>query len=98
MPKDKECFNAWKRVVPRADKKLTPSSKICKKHFHLHELLTNEITTMKDVDFTIVRDMKKLVEGAIPCQWPDKKNLRVRRLTRLGNESLFLNLKCIQFM
>ena len=70
VPKDDQLFNAWKRAIPRDG--LTLNSKVCEKHFRPDEIISHFVSTNKDVEFSIKRQRKKLVNGAIPSVFPGK--------------------------
>ena len=68
VPKDQQQFAAWERAVPRQG--LNSKSKICEKHFCHHEIISHFPTVN---GFSLQWEVKKLIDGSIPSQFPGKE-------------------------
>ena len=72
--KDQQTFLTWKRVIQRKDRTFTKSSFLCEDHFAPSDILTHFNAAGSDI-FPVSRQVKRLLFGAIPTQWPGLFNI-----------------------
>ncbi|KAH6935928.1 hypothetical protein HPB50_011478 [Hyalomma asiaticum] len=70
-PRDTDQRAAWDHAIPRADKKLSNTSRVCDMHFHEKDILKTFTHIINGKKVEITRGKWNLVEGCVPQIFPN---------------------------
>ncbi|KAH9379297.1 hypothetical protein HPB48_004500 [Haemaphysalis longicornis] len=81
-PSDPELLRKWKRVIPRADKELSKTCKVCDLHFLEEDIAKTYRHIINGKVVEIDRAYWALKEGAVPVNFPNLPSYLSRKQTR----------------
>ncbi|KAH6932517.1 hypothetical protein HPB50_006816 [Hyalomma asiaticum] len=81
-PSDPQLLERWARAIPRADKLLTKTCKVCDVHFMQHDIVKTYKHVIDGQVVEIDRGYWALQPDAVPCQFPNVPSYLSRMIKR----------------